>query len=150
MLVYWLAKKIKSFYPTINFLIEFMTESDKTRFCPDAVSIRYCPDTQIQLSGQNRTIRYSPFLRTFTKFLMFVFHHDIIMFVQDPVSPQNWTTVRNCTSDGMSCFQPADMFQTEILSVVGMSEDCLFLNVYTPEVGVKLLVLTLINHTYVS
>lgn len=94
-------------------------------------------------SGDRWLYRYFPFPRTSIKFFKYVFHNNI--FVQDPVSPQNWTTVRNCTSDGMSCFQPANMFQTEILSVVGMSEDCLFLNVYSPEVRVKLIVLTLIT-----
>ncbi|KAJ8888197.1 hypothetical protein PR048_007684 [Dryococelus australis] len=40
-----------------------------------------------------------------------------------PVSP--WTGVRNATEDGTACFQPVAEYP------VPMSEDCLFLNVYT-------------------
>lgn len=62
--------------------------------------------------------------------------------IQDPESPQNWTSVLNCTADRSSCLQPSDIFTKVVNSVAGMDEDCLFLNVYTPQVHLSLLLST--------
>lgn len=51
---------------------------------------------------------------------------------QDPTPPQNWTDVKNCTADGSACVQIASILGA---APANMSEDCLFINVYSPEVS---------------
>lgn len=53
-------------------------------------------------------------------------------FSQDPVPPEPWTGIREATKYGDSCAQ-----YDEIIKKYVGSEDCLYLNVYTPLVEKK-------------
>lgn len=51
---------------------------------------------------------------------------------KDPTPSQNWTDVMNCTADRSACMQSVS------IALLGpgpanISEDCLFINVYSPE-----------------
>lgn len=70
------------------------------------------------------------------------FDRCVSTYIQDPEPPQNWTLVLNCAADRSSCLQPSDIFTKAVNSVTGMDEDCLFLNVYTPQVHLSLLLST--------
>lgn len=51
-------------------------------------------------------------------------------FPKDPQPPERWEGIRDATKEGGVCFQYDIMTNT----VVG-GEDCLFLNVFTPQVN---------------
>lgn len=51
-----------------------------------------------------------------------------------PQPPERWVGVRNATKEGSECFS-LDM----LVKVLVGSEDCLFLNVYTPTVSLSII-----------
>uniref|UniRef100_A0A1B6GS61 Carboxylic ester hydrolase n=1 Tax=Cuerna arida TaxID=1464854 RepID=A0A1B6GS61_9HEMI len=51
---------------------------------------------------------------------------------KDPIPPEKWSTVKNCTQDENACPQ-VDFFGLPN-STLSTNEDCLFINVYTPQV----------------
>lgn len=59
-----------------------------------------------------------------------------MIILQDPIHPMKWAAVKNCTSEQSTCFQPSFLLKTDEEEIHnGMSEDCLYLNVYSPEVS---------------
>lgn len=57
----------------------------------------------------------------------------LVYIVKDPVPADSWTGVLNATTESQACIQKNLFFYEEVDVLVG-SEDCLYLNVYTPKV----------------
>nr|CAD7575574.1 unnamed protein product [Timema californicum] len=57
----------------------------------------------------------------------FLKYTKLFVVAQGPQDPQNWTDIREAVEEGSACPHFTDSLQG--------NEDCLFVNVYTPQVG---------------